>query len=118
MNEKRCAECGDELYEFGCYEYGGKIICEECLADEVYTLDNLIKFIDTDPDLQDEIYIEREFGVSLFKSSNLLRRYCRTATIEAWKNGRGDWRNLKRSICFNDFFEMCGAKRIEYFKED
>ena len=122
MKDHKCVVCGDEISPFFSYYYDGddedEMLCEDCLADTVFSLDNLIAFIDSREDLQDEIYIEREFGVEIDRSSFPLRRLCGNATKEAWRNGRNDWKALKREICFDDFFTFCGAKRIEYFKED
>lgn len=122
MKDHKCVVCGDEISPMFSYLYddggGNEALCEDCLGDIVFTLENLIAFIDTREDLQDEIYIEREFGVTVTRSSFPLRRVCGNATKEAWRNGRNDWRDLRREICFDDFFTFCGAKRIEEFKED
>ena len=111
-----CQDCGDYLGYCFAYEYNGNCYCEDCMGARLFDRDHLIAFIDHDEDLQDEIYIERGFGVKLEQSSPLLREYCRKAVIEDWENGSQDWKNLKPLSRDVDFLEMFGAKLMD--KED
>lgn len=108
----KCCKCNEQCYHF-MYEYKGEIYCEDCLGDMLFNLFNLIDYINSDTDLQDEIYIEWSFGCKLEKSSAILRKVCTAATLEEWINGNDEWKSLKKKYAWRkDFLEMFGAKQI------
>ena len=109
---RKCRECGEKVYALLSYKYEDEIYCEDCLGDKLFTLENLIAYIDSDEDLMDEIYIEDSFGVKLEQSSPLLREYCRKATIEDWACGSDFWQNYKKYAYYPEFLEFLGAERI------
>lgn len=109
----KCCKCEEELNSYFSYKYKGDYYCEDCLGELLFDLDHLIFYIDSDTELQDEIYIEQSFGCELKKSSALLRKICRTATLEEWLNGNDEWKKLQKHYAWrSDFLEMFGAERI------